>query len=239
MDNFKIISIIWFFSSTLAGCVIYPHAMDVPLIKEKKDLRIDAGVSSAADVSATVSYGLTEKIAIQGFANYGTDEKYFMQSALGYFKNTGRNNVFEWYTGFGAGYGYTYNDSNPGSLFGNYYIASTQFNFGKLNSRFAHMDYGISLKTGFLRTNLTDHNYFDRYFYEDNFDDFLFPKLNDNSILFQPIAFARFGGERLKFNLKVSGMWIYKFTNKNKKLPVGNYNVGIGLNYYINLKKQN
>ena len=142
------------------------------------------------------------------------------------------------YAGFGSGYGDVHDSGGPGDLTGNYQVGFTQINFGKLNSRFAHMDYGISLKTGFLRTNLTDHNYFDRYFDEDNFDDFPFPKLKDNSILFQPIAFARFGGERLKFNLKVSGLWIHQFTNKDKKLPVGNFNVGIGLNYYINLKKK-
>lgn len=237
MQNLKIILIIWFFSFTLVSCIIYPHAMDIPLIQEKNDLRVDASVSSVIDVSSTVSYGLTKNIAVQGFGSYGSDDKRYFQGAIGYFKNTGNSNILEWYTGFGTGYGDAYDDANPGNLFGNYQMGFIQINYGKVNSRFAHMDYGISFKTGYLRTNLTDRNYFGIYSNEENFSEYPYPVLNDNSILFQPVAFVRLGGERLKFNIKGGCMWIYQLTNKDQKLPVGNFNIGIGLNYYVNLNK--
>ncbi len=219
------------------SCIIYPHSVDVPLIKEKNDLRLDAGISSAVNATATVSYGLTEKIAVQGFGSYGSDDIYYMQGAVGYYKNAGNNNILEWYYGFGYGYGDAYNDANPGDLDGNYYLGFTQFNFGRVNTRFANTDYGIGLKTGYLQTDLTDRNYYDIYYTGDNLQGHLFPELKDNGLLFQPVVFVRIGGEKLKFNLKVSSVWIYKFTNQDKRLPIAHFNVGLGLNYNINTKQ--
>jgi hypothetical protein len=41
-------------------------------ISEKNDLRIDAGISLGPSAHTTISYGLTDKIAIQGFGSVGT-----------------------------------------------------------------------------------------------------------------------------------------------------------------------
>ncbi|OFY62185.1 MAG: hypothetical protein A2V64_00960 [Bacteroidetes bacterium RBG_13_43_22] len=48
-------------------CVYHPQTIDIPLIKKKNDLRVDAGISFVPAVHATISYGLTNKIAIQAF----------------------------------------------------------------------------------------------------------------------------------------------------------------------------
>lgn len=226
-----------FHSMLVSSCVIYPHAVDVPLIEEKNDLRIDAGVSSAATTGVTFSYGLTEKLAIQGHGSYGVDNKRYLQGALGHYKKLPNNKIWEWYTGFGAGYGDAYKDANPGNLYGNYYQGFTQFNFGKVNARFANMDYGVSLKTGYLYSRLTDHNYYDVYYTGEDRNNHHLPEVNDQSLLFQPAFFAQFGGKKLKFNIKLSSMWIYKFTNEDKKLPVANFNLGLGLSYSINTKR--
>jgi hypothetical protein len=37
---------------------------DIPLISGKNDLRVDAGISVVPSVNATVSYGLTNNVAI-------------------------------------------------------------------------------------------------------------------------------------------------------------------------------
>ncbi|MGM0407865.1 MAG: hypothetical protein ACQERU_07760 [Bacteroidota bacterium] len=171
------------------------------MIKEKNDLRVDAGVSSAADATATVSYGLADKMAVQGFGSYGSDNKHYLQGAVGYYKNTGNNKIMEWYAGMGAGYAEVSESDGPGDLFGNYYLGFTQFNFGKVNSNFAHMDYGIGFKTGYLQASLTDRNYYNIYHIGDNMQEYLYPTLKDKAILFQPAAFARIGGEKLKFSL--------------------------------------
>lgn len=216
----------------LAGCIIYPQVNDIPLISKKSDLKVDAGISLVPAAHATVSYGLTNKIAVQAFGSLGSDEHRYLQGAIGYFKNTGNNNVMEIYAGFGSGHGSAYKDSNPGDLHGNYQLGFAQFNFGKINSKFAHMDYGIGIKTGFLTSILTDQNYFDIYAENDPF-----PTYKDNGIILQPTAFVSLGGERLKFNIKISNLWYYKLTNKDKDLPIAHFNAGVSLNYRINTNR--
>lgn len=77
-----------------SGCLIYPHTLDIPLISEKNEIKIDAGVSVMPSASATVSYGLTNKMAVQASTNIGGDNHY-MQGEVGFFKNYGHNNVME------------------------------------------------------------------------------------------------------------------------------------------------
>jgi len=70
----------------MTSCIVYhPQAIDIPLISEKNDLRIDAGISIVPSAHATVSYGLTDKIALQAFGSLGSDERYYFQGAAGIF----------------------------------------------------------------------------------------------------------------------------------------------------------
>jgi hypothetical protein len=49
----------------MSSCIVYQtQTTDIPLISEKHDLRVDAGVSIVPSVHATISYGLTDKIGI-------------------------------------------------------------------------------------------------------------------------------------------------------------------------------
>lgn len=225
----------------LSSCTIIPHTTDIPLIQEKGDLRIDAGVSAIPTANATVSYGISEKVALQAFGSYGTDNEYYLQTAAGLYKNRNRNLITEWYLGAGTGSSYTYKDSNPGNLEGNYQIYFTQFNIGKLNTGFLNADYGLGVKAGYARSKFTDKDYFDIYSYENT--DFIYPVQTDDGFVFQPTVFARFGKGRLKFNIKASGLAMYQFTNRENRIPIGYFNLGVGLNYYMNtthkFKKQN
>ena len=85
-------------------------------------MRVDAGISIVPSANATVSYGLTDKIAIQWFGSIGTDERYYFQAATGLYKNKGNNKILELYGGFGYGYGNAYKDANPGNLLGDYQL---------------------------------------------------------------------------------------------------------------------
>jgi len=221
----------------LASCTIIPHTTDIPLIREKGDLRIDAGVSVIPTANATISYGLSEKIAVQAYGSYGADNEYYLQTAAGLYKNHNQNLVTEWYLGAGTGNSYTYKDSNPGNLEGNYQIYFTQFNIGKLNSNFLNADYGLGLKAAYERTKFTDMDYFNIYYFEDDFDRLNYPVQTDNGLTFQPTILGRFGKGRLKFSVKASGLLFYQFTNRDNKLPVGYFNIGIGLNYYLSTKR--
>ncbi|MBP1665078.1 MAG: hypothetical protein H6Q19_2218 [Bacteroidetes bacterium] len=114
MKNSLIIITGFFTSIILSGCIVYQTQMtDVPLISEKSDLRIDAGVSVIPAVQTTVSYGLTDKIAIQGYGSVGADHNYYFQAATGLYKNKGNDRVMEVYGGFGYGYGDAYKALQP------------------------------------------------------------------------------------------------------------------------------
>lgn len=207
------------------GCVYYPQLNDIPLIKEKNDLRIDAGFSSMFSAYSTISYGLTDKIAVQVYGNYL--HGYHFHGALGYYKNFKEKNVFEAYSGLGYGNGEAYKDANPGHLTGDYYLPFAQLNYGRVNCRFAHLDYGIGLKTGYMTSNFLDKN-----FYEPN-ESLPYISYKDNSILLEPTLFMRLGGYRLKFDIKIGSCYIYKLTNVDRNLPYSHLNFGIGLNYRL------
>jgi hypothetical protein len=164
------------------SCIVYhPQTIDIPLISEKQDLRIDAGISIIPSAHVTVSYGLTDKIALQTFGSIGPDDRYYFQGATGIFKKSGTQKVSEFYSGFGYGYGSAYRDSNPGDLYGDYQLYFIQYNYGKLDCEFANMDYGFGLKVGYLHSNLTDYNYYN--FYSETGP---FKTYNDNSFLIEP-----------------------------------------------------
>ena len=209
----------------MTSCGVYhPQIVDIPLIEKKNDLRIDAGVSVNPSAQATVSYGLTDKIAIQTFGSIGPG--YYIQGAIGRFKDLGNQKIMEIYGGFGSGYGSAYNDAKPGYLSGNYQLYFMQFNYGKNDCKFANMDFGFGVKSGLLHSNLTDRNYYERYPAEVPYKTYL-----DNSFLIEPTVFVRLGGERLKFKFQVGSCWLYKFTNTEENLPYSHLNIGLGLNY--------
>ena len=208
--------------------VYHPMTTDVPLISEKNDLRVDAGISIVPSANATISYGLTDKIAVQGFGSAGADDKYYVQVASGIYRNRGDNTILELYGGLGYGYGNAYKDANPGNLLGDYQLYFGQFNFGKIASNTSNMETGIGLKAGCLHSNLADKNY-----YSWISDTGPFNSYHDKSILVEPVGFIRFGGEKLKVNVKLGGTFIYKFTNTDRDLPYNPINFGIGLNYRL------
>lgn len=209
------------------GCVIYnPQMTDIPLIAHKGDKRLDAGISLLTSAHASFSYGLTDKVVLQGFGSIGEDERHYFQGAAGLYKNKNNNRILETYAGFGYGHGKTLSIGDNGSLYGNYQVYFGQVNYGKIASEKSNFETGIGLKTGYLHSNLTDKNYYE---YTSEYGPFR--KVQDESILFEPAAFIRLGGKHLKFSLKLGGTFIYKFTNTSNDLPYASLNLGLGINY--------
>ena len=213
-------------SVMMTGCVVYqPQAIDIPLIHEKNECRIDAGVSFLPSVQSTISYGLTDKIALQGYGSYGNDQKYYMQAAAGVYQQKRDNRVMEIYAGFGYGYGDAFNDANPGNLVGNYQLYFTQLNYGNVATGTSNFETGIGIKLGYLHSALQDRNYY-KLSYPGPYDIYY-----DESILVEPGGFIRMGGENLRFGIKLGGAYVYKFTNQDKYLPYIYFNLGLSLNY--------
>jgi hypothetical protein len=195
----------------------------MPLIKSEKDLRVDVGGSIPPSVYSTVSYGLTNHIAVQTFAKISEDGRFYVQGALGLYKSLSDNRVLEWYNGAGFGDGDAYNDANLGNLTGNYHQIFTQLNYGKTGCRFANMDFGVGLKAGYIGAGrLNNHNYY---------DPMQISIVENHSLLIEPQAFVRFGGKRLKFSTKVGYGALLKLFKTDSELPYDPLNLGIGLNY--------
>ena len=216
------------FSVLLTSCTIYqPIVADIPLISKKNDLRVDAAVTLLPSMNATVSYGLTNNIAVQVYGrNHGPD--YYFQGAAGYYKELGNKITMEAYTGFGYGFGTSDIENGLRLIEGNYQTYFEQFNIGKTNLGSLHLDYGIGLKFGLLHSN-----FYDTYNIVP-IDTKTIPILYaDNSLLLEPTAFLRFGGEKLKFSIKLGYCWINKFTNINEYFPYDNLTLGVGLNYRL------
>jgi hypothetical protein len=102
-----------------------------------------------------------------------------------------------------------------------------QFNFGFVDLDFADAEFGFAMKTGLLHSKLTDRNYYELHYLPIR----SYMVYTDNSLLIEPMAFARIGGEHLKLNLQVGATGIIKFTNKNQWLPHIPVNIGLGANY--------
>lgn len=212
---------------TMNGCVIYnPQMTDIPLIAHKGDTRLDAGISLLTSAHATVSYGLTDKIAFQGFGSIGEDNRNYFQGAAGIYQNKSNNTVLETYAGFGYGHGKSWKSPDGVSLYGDYQLYFGQVNYGKIANEKSNFETGIGLKAGYLHTNLTDRNYYE---YTSEYGPFR--NVHDKSILFEPAAFIRLGGKHVRFSLKLGGTYIYKFTNIGNDLPYASLNLGLGINY--------
>jgi hypothetical protein len=218
-----------FISLMMSSCIVYhTQTTDISLISKKNDLRMDAGISIIPSAHATISYGLTNKIAIQGFGSIGSDDRYYFQAATGLYNNIGNSRVLELYGGFGYGYGNAYKDANPGHLLGDYQLYYGQLNYGKIANELSNFEVGFGIKTGYLHSNLIDKNYYNWISETGPFKTY-----HDESLLIEPLGFIRIGGDKLKFCVKIGGTIIYKFTNTDRSFPYSYINLGLGINYRL------
>lgn len=226
--------VVLFIMLLISSCAYYPHLTGVPLINEKGDTRLEGGFKVPSPSGhATVSYGLTDKIAIQGAASIGGGKgAYYVQGAAGLFKNLQNRNVMELYGGFGYGYAYSSGSfSTHGykpELYGHYQVYFTQFNFGKNNRGVKNTDYGLGLKTGYIHASLTDHNFHDYY---SEYGPYSVREYN--GILIEPQFFFRVGNEKLKFQTTLGFCHIIKIMNTDKRQPHWPINLGVGISYSL------
>jgi hypothetical protein len=215
---------------SMSGCSVYsPHLVDIPLISEKGELRFDGGYTWQNMFYGSLSYGLTKNIALQTFYNKDAEGMFYFQNAAGYYKKLGGDAVMEIWGGYGFGRTDIGNHDFPTRLRGSHNLTFAELNFGKKNVGTAHADFGFGLKSGWFHADLEDFNYYAQIH---------FPapqgpmeKVMINSIILEPGIFLRFGGEHLKFSLKMGYCKSFQQNNINKPLPVEPFNYGLGLNY--------
>ncbi len=202
------------------SCVVYsPQTVDIPLIHEKNDVRLDAGLTLLPpSFNATLSYGLSDKLAAQFYGSIVPEQTYHLQGAVGRYQNISNNQVIELFAGPGFGHGHTPVNSTGGSIDNNYTLGFAQFNYGTLKTQKGNAELGVGIKTGYLYSRITEAAIED------------VDRFRARSILLEPTVFARTRGKHVRVSFKLSGCLIANLTNEDTYFPFSKVNFGIALN---------
>ena len=201
---------------------------DIPLIKNKGDIRLDVGSFLAMGDGVplpggqvTFSAGLTDIVAIQTYASVDIMRKAHLQGAMGLYKKIDNETVIELYNGYGFGIAY-HNKTN-------YHLAFSQFNIGKTGiGAKKNIDYGLGLKGGYLFAG----NYVGYKEYE-NYTVFFNDFYQENAWMFEPSIFYRIGGRKASLSMRVN----YLFTKKEDNVYYFPFSMSLGLNYSLGKRK--
>lgn len=202
----KKLTFLIFCSLLMVSCAVYnPHAVDVPLIQGKGDLRVDAGASMSfpamvPSANITGSYGFTNFLSGQLHMDFNDEGCYYFQGAAGLYKPYG-NFVLEGYAGAGiGGRNFTREGTNYERLYNAYYqLYYGQLNMGYVNLANGHIDIGLGLKLGSLASDMTctfiglepGKEREPKYY-------------KGNNLLFEPQFVIRFGGPQVKFGIHLA-----------------------------------
>ena len=199
------------------NCAYYPRLASIPLIKEKGDTRIEGGITILVpNIQASVSHGVSEKIAIQA-AISANPYNYYGHGAIGLYKKVLQDrHVMELYGGFGYGSGNMDGTVTDNYQHGNYQMYFTQFNFGNIEKKVGNMESGLGIKFGYIHTNMNITT------------DIYHGFEHQNGIFLEPTGFFRCGGPKWKFHAALGfGKWFQ--TSDNIEIHWFPVNLGIGV----------
>lgn len=153
---------------------LVPRITDYPMLSGKNEIRIDAGVVPI-EKHASISYGVTDNLLIQGNCGFGGADylKHASgQLAAGWYKNMENHAVVEVFGG--ARTGIVGHGNRHCALF-------LQGGYGWRDLANSHIDFALGLKCGMFLYSSPDKFY--------------------NMPFLEPSICFRFGWEKLKFNL--------------------------------------
>lgn len=229
---------------SLGACSVYhPQAVDIPLINHAGDTRLDvaAGVSTwllpdVVTFGGTVSYGVTDWLAVQGHVNYGGENIYF-QAAPGAYLPLGEHGVLEGYVGYGVGSSWhdgstTGSDPDTASAYyaysGHFSLPFLQANIGLHDLGRAHIDLAFGLKGG---AYMPDFRY-DRYTAEGEPISSSAVTYSSPNLLVEPQLQFRIGGEQVKYCLRLSFSWLSDLTrNGGERFTADFFTISNGLTF--------
>ena len=203
------------------NCAYYPRLTSIPLIKEKGDTRIEGGITVLVpNIQASVSHGVTERIAIQSTIS-ANSYNYYGHGAIGFYKKVLQDrNVIELYSGFGYGSGNLNGNVTDNYQHGNYQMYFTQLNFGYIEKKHGYMETGLGIKFGYIHTNIN----FSTEFYHGF--------IHQNGIFVEPSGFFRCGGPRLKFHAALGfGRWFQISDNVEIHWFPVNFGIGVSSSF--------
>ena len=201
-------------SLMLTSCWVYkPQLADIPLIDHRGDMRLNGAVyvqpnihvtpqrtsvAMAPGVSATVSAGLTDRLAVQ--SHFDFQGNYYTHIAAGMYKSYG-GSVLEGYFGVGYGTGHGYDDAEPASSDIRYCCPFVQGNYGWHVGEC--LDIGLSLKTGDYIPVLVQRT-----------PGYGVPAIPEHTLLVEPQFFFRVGWETVKFQLQAGYCHLFNWPDE-------------------------
>ena len=209
-----------------ASCGVYhPQLAEIPLIDHKGDVHVSAAISTPLSATVTMSAGVADHIAVQIYTDITSlISANYSHFAIGYYGNWEKS-AFELYAGFGCGTSKVQDIDHTWLNFGKYYIPYAQANWGLKNLTKAHIDFGVSLKAGYIVPEFHIFNT-ERDFYSWDME---------TGYLIEPQLFARLGSEHVKFGLQAG----YCLTNifRTEETYYDPFAVGLGVTFFIKPKR--
>ncbi len=222
----------------MIGCTHYyyvPPAQNVPLFKEKNEVRITANISEdvGTGVDIQAAYAMTDKFAIM--TNFSSvkdesDDDYgkgnYFDLALGYYKPFHKNLVFEIYGGFGSStqnhkYGY-YNGGSPGTE------ADLSFVKFFLQPSFGYTSNGFDVAVTARLSNIIFREINNRASHGSApYEEINLISQNKSSLLFEPSLTLRGGWKYVK----VQAQTVYSKNLSHPELAFFTYRSSLGLTF--------
>lgn len=183
-------------------------------LHEKTDVSIQAGIAApSGTVSASVAYAPSKVLALSAAVQSNLQGDVYGQTGIGVYRRIKKHNFFENFIAIGYGHGmgaphqffypkqYVDNlmDTKPSLEYhnkdnhGKYVLIANQVSFSAANRNYPNIMYGVSLKAGFLYSNVYEKVM--SGFWNNLFNDSVtsgYTQMSSNFI--SPLTFIKFGG---------------------------------------------
>lgn len=234
---------------TISACSVYhPQAVDIPLMSQSGETKIDASVSLSGHViptkmalNATATHAFNDWIAGQAHVNYGSGMG-AAQLAFGAYKPLGEHAVFEGYMGLNSGFMSVDNASVSSeenadgsttttrraktySYDGRFNVPFSQVNFGWHDLTPIHIDIGVGFKAGSYIPNL--------HYYEYDRDEVRIDERTEHytkpNLLLEPQMVLRLGSQHVKWNFKAGFCYLNDINESLTHLTYDFYSLSTGI----------
>lgn len=221
--------------SSFSSCVVYhPHNVNVPLLRERGEMQLEANVSTtipfllSPSLNASYAYAPINMLGLQASGSFTDGQNMFGQVAAGTFHTFG-SSVLECYVGYGRGVssGGKNNDLNQNSysVDGSYGLVFGQVDFGWRQLADNSIDVGMAMKAGVLNPS------WEKRQIADDGTETVVDELKDPHFLLEPQLVFRFGIEKVKFYVNMAYSFIDGWPTDNSYFNYERFSVGIGVNY--------
>lgn len=225
--------------TSLAFPQYMPTQEDISLISHKNDLRIGVAINMtdnmALSSTSTVTYGLTDDLAIQC---YGITSRLFdietgnyfhgASGALGKYKQLTNKSVIELFVGTGFGgshFFYEIVEEKEVDIEAVYMQYFLKFNYGKIGTGKCHFERGLSLKCEFSDFRVADHYVSLRSKY-----------YKKRHIALEPSLYSALGGEKFKVGAMLSSVIPLEIASDSGDFEYDYIHFAINFSYRLSVK---